>query len=70
MMEITRVRALAPFITRTMPEKMVFIGGPRQVGKTTLAREIGKQIAKNKYSYLNWDISADRRTLLKWSFTR
>lgn len=42
---------------------MVFVGGPRQVGKTTLA----KSIAASHYPdaiYLNWDIDEDRRAIL------
>lgn len=30
-------RALFPFLMSDLEEKMVFLGGPRQVGKTTLA---------------------------------
>jgi len=40
---------------------MVFLGGPRQVGKTTLARSILPGDAK----YLNWDIPAHRERVLK-----
>ena len=32
-------------------EKMVFLGGPRQVGKTTLARAV----LPAAEGYLNWD---------------
>ena len=39
---------------------MVFIGGPRQVGKTTLAR----QIIKRKSSYLNWDNVEHRQSII------
>jgi hypothetical protein len=42
---------------------MVFIGGPRQVGKTTLANQIGKGAFK-KFSYLNWDNREDRKKIL------
>ncbi len=47
---------------------MVFIGGPRQVGKTTLA----KFIMDNHYNngrYLNWDFDDDRQDILekRWS---
>jgi predicted AAA+ superfamily ATPase len=41
---------------------MVFMAGPRQVGKTTLAREISAAHA-NKV-YLNWDVVTDRSRLL------
>jgi len=49
---------------------MVFVGGPRQVGKTTLA----KAVLANDYpsgNYFNWDCDDDRRDILskKWSNT-
>jgi uncharacterized protein len=40
---------------------MVFLAGPRQCGKTTLAKEIG---ASRGGRYYSWDIAADRRMLL------
>jgi len=39
---------------------MVFVGGPRQVGKTTLARAI----LKKTDGYLNWDVDNDRERIL------
>lgn len=56
-------RYLAPLICQDLQEKMVFVGGPRQVGKTTLSTEL---IAKNfhKASYFNWDYRQDRRSIL------
>jgi predicted AAA+ superfamily ATPase len=48
--------------------KMVFISGPRQVGKTTLARAIGSERFSNRYSYLNWDSREDRASILKGEF--
>lgn len=44
-------------------KKMVFIGGPRQVGKTTLARELGRRAFSGSFRYLNWDSFADRRDI-------
>lgn len=41
--------------------KMVFVGGPRQVGKTTLA----KAILGGTAGYLNWDIPSGREAILK-----
>ncbi|MBI5299108.1 MAG: ATP-binding protein [Deltaproteobacteria bacterium] len=40
---------------------MVFMGGPRQVGKTTLAL----RFTRNKTGYLNWDIDEHRELILK-----
>jgi hypothetical protein len=40
---------------------MVFVAGPRQVGKTTLARSLPGGPA----GYLNWDIPADRERILR-----
>ena len=40
---------------------MVFIAGPRQIGKTTLA----KRFVTTKDCYLNWDISNHREKILK-----
>lgn len=42
-------------------EKMVFVGGPRQVGKTTLA----KQFIRSDKQYLNWDKESDRLLILR-----
>ena len=43
-------------------KKMAFITGPRQVGKTTLAKQIGKK--SGSFSYWNWD---DSETKKLWS---
>src|SRR6266545_2011763 len=56
-----RSRYLAPAVRRDLARKMVFVAGPRQVGKTTLA--LGLPGARG--AYLNWDIAADRERLLK-----
>ncbi len=54
-------------IQHDLQKKMVFIGGPRQVGKTTLAREILAESHSGRY--LNWDYDDDRQAILqkKWS---
>jgi predicted AAA+ superfamily ATPase len=46
--------------------KMVFLTGPRQVGKTTLSRQL---TAQQGGQYLNYDVPADRALILKqrWS---
>lgn len=43
-------------------EKFLFISGPRQVGKTTLAQ---KWLEDKKGLYLNWDIPSDRERILQ-----
>ncbi len=48
-----KTRYLSHVIKDDLKEKMVFIGGPRQVGKTTLARYLTEK-EKNQV-YLNWD---------------
>lgn len=54
-------RYLKNHIKNDLLEKMVFIGGPRQVGKTTLA----KQFITSDQQYLNWDKVSDRKLILK-----
>lgn len=53
-MNITRY--LHSFIKHDLQRKMVLIGGPRQVGKTTLS----KTFIENKKQYLSWDDLSDR----------
>ncbi len=56
-------RYLKKAVCEDLPEGMVFIGGPRQVGKTTLARDIiGSGF---KTSYYNWDKIQHRVKALK-----
>ena len=44
-------------------KQMVFLSGPRQVGKTTLAKEIAKKFINN--IYFNWDLIDNKRLLIK-----
>lgn len=48
-------------IREDLADKMVFLAGPRQVGKTTLAQQILS--ASGAGIYLNWDNRADRREI-------
>ena len=49
-------RYLESAVADTLKRKMVFIGGPRQVGKTTFAlRFLGKKADETHPAYLNWD---------------
>jgi predicted AAA+ superfamily ATPase len=56
-----QTRYLKHAIEEDLPKKMLFIGGPRQVGKTTLARSL----LKSSSHYLNWDVPADRDKILR-----
>ena len=58
------MRYLASPIIQDLKSKMVFVGGPRQVGKTTLAKAIlSKHFPSGRY--LNWDFDEDRQDILK-----
>lgn len=57
-----RDRYLTPFIVEDLKDKMVFVGGPRQVGKTTLCRNFIATHFRN-HAYFNWDNRADRRAI-------
>lgn len=60
-------RYLTPYIVEDLKDKMVFVGGPRQVGKTTLCRNFVAASFKN-HAYLNWDNRADRKTIMAASW--
>lgn len=54
-------------IINDLHNKMVFIGGPRQVGKTTFAKNLLESWPESKESarrYFNWDDDEDREKLL------
>ena len=53
-------RYLAAQVERDLARKMVFVAGPRQVGKTTLARSLPGA----RRGYLNWDVAEDRARVL------
>jgi hypothetical protein len=57
------MRGIGADLIRTLTEerKMAFLAGPRQVGKTTLARSLIPEAR----AYFNWDIDADRRRLVR-----
>lgn len=54
-------------IEQDLQKKMVFIGGPRQVGKSTISRLIGAN-SYPQFSELNWDNVKDRRDILAAKF--
>ena len=53
-------------ILRDLDKKMVLITGPRQAGKTTLSKEIGKDFQKT--TYLNYDSTEDRKMIQQESW--
>jgi predicted AAA+ superfamily ATPase len=51
-----RLRYLESPIRTVLPRKMIFVGGPRQVGKTTLALSlVAKGADATHPAYFNWD---------------
>lgn len=54
-------RYLQPQVLQDLQRKMVFIGGPRQVGKTSLAR----RLLPNPGSELNFDVAPQREAILR-----
>jgi len=54
-------RAQEKFIVHDLPKKMVFIVGPRQAGKTWLAKNIAKEYPNSVY--LNYDHFEDRKII-------
>lgn len=59
-------RALTSFIQRDLKKKMVFLTGPRQAGKTTLAQQLAQ--AYHQPQILNWDVLADQRVIQQQSW--
>lgn len=54
-------RYLRTQVETDLGRKMVFVAGPRQVGKTTLARSLPGAEA----GYLNWDVAEHRERILR-----
>jgi predicted AAA+ superfamily ATPase len=63
------MRYLYDGVTKDLARKMVFIGGPRQVGKTTLAQAVLNDARFEGGRYFNWDYDDDRRAVLgkRWA---
>ncbi len=66
----TLSRYLEPYISQDLREKMVFLGGPRQVGKTTFSQALIRQYRDNHPAYLNWDNIEDRKKILSGEWPR
>lgn len=61
------MRYLSPYALQDLQSKMVFVGGPRQVGKTTMAKDILTRFPSGRY--FNWDFDDDRQDILKKRWT-
>ena len=53
------MRYLTPYLLNDLKKKMILLSGPRQTGKTTLA----KSLIKENSVYLNWDIRSDQKII-------
>ncbi|HQJ59539.1 MAG TPA: ATP-binding protein [bacterium] len=58
-------RYLEPFVLKDLKSKVVLLSGPRQVGKTTLSKQVG-----TNFAYLNFDVSEDREIISKKEWDR
>ena len=56
-------RYLESFIREDLKKRMVFLGGPRQTGKTTLSKLLIKNYKEGHPAYLNWDSDFDRKKI-------
>ncbi|MBI4292752.1 MAG: ATP-binding protein [Betaproteobacteria bacterium] len=60
-------RYLESQVRRDLLRKMVFVGGPRQVGKTTLAKSL---LGRSTSGLMNWDVPAQRDLILRHRFPK
>ncbi len=56
-------RCLERLVREDLDKKMVFLGGPPQVGNTTLAHMVAEEAKRP--AYFNWDRRAHRRAILQ-----
>jgi len=62
-------RDIEPCINKDLNQKMFFVSGPRQCGKTTVAKKILENAKSTAVqAYMNWDFGADRESILKEQF--
>jgi predicted AAA+ superfamily ATPase len=57
-------RYLTPCVYDDLQKKMVFVGGARQVGKTTFAVNLVSEKFRS-HAYFNWDNREDRKKILR-----
>jgi len=56
-------RYLEPYLLKDLQKKMVFLGGPRQVGKTTVSKNILNVLPSGVY--FNYDADTHRKSILQ-----
>jgi predicted AAA+ superfamily ATPase len=62
-------RYLESPVSKDLERKMVFVGGPRQSGKTTLAKHLCEEAGVDVgMRYLNWDAAEDRENIIRERF--
>ena len=64
-MKTNTPRYLKQHIIKDLDKKIVLLGGPRQVGKTTLSRSL-----MDGTYYLNYDVPSDRKTIKDQTWPR
>lgn len=64
-MKRIRERYLKRPVAEDLKHRMVFVGGPRQVGKTTFALTFLSEPTEKHPAYLNWDHLSARASLLR-----
>lgn len=57
-------RYLSKFVEKYVNQKIILLGGPRQVGKTTLALSCAPIHTPDYAGYINWDHQIDRKAIL------
>ena len=56
-------------VKKDLKRKMVFVGGPRQTGKTSLAKHLLKKVNQDLIKwYMNWDSLEDREKIMREIF--
>ena len=58
-------RYLNSYIKNDLKEKIILLSGPRQVGKTTISKNL-----KSSFTYLNYDSASDRKIISKGEWQR
>src|SRR3989338_6701168 len=70
-MKLMQARYIQKNVLQDVQNKLVFIGGPRQVGKTTFALHLlGIQKGQEHPGYLNWDFDHHRNKIIRQEISK